>query len=73
MTPLLSSLDTYGPPFLTSLPLLIIRRATDWGEHGYIYLAFTNNTCGLADQALFVTIGNNLTQQYIVDDDYHFS
>ena len=47
-------------------------RATDWGEHGYIYLAFGNNTCGIANQALFVTIGNNNTEQVTVDDDYYF-
>jgi len=30
--------------------------ASDWGESGYIYLAYGSNTCGIADEALFVTV-----------------
>jgi len=29
---------------------------TDWGVDGYIYLAYGTNTCGVADDATFVTI-----------------
>jgi len=29
---------------------------TSWGEAGYIYLAYGTNTCGVADEATFVTI-----------------
>jgi len=29
---------------------------TDWGVDGYIYLAYGSNTCGVADEATFVTI-----------------
>jgi len=29
---------------------------TDWGINGYIYLAYGTNTCGVADEATFVTI-----------------
>jgi len=30
--------------------------AADWGQGGYIYLAYGGNTCGIADEALFVTL-----------------
>ncbi len=41
-------------------PYWIVRNswATDWGVNGYIYLAFGENTCGLANEATFVTLGN---------------
>jgi len=29
---------------------------TDWGVDGYIYLAYGTNTCGVADEATFVTV-----------------
>ena len=29
---------------------------TDWGESGYIYLQYPQNTCGLANEATFVEI-----------------
>jgi len=32
--------------------------ATNWGENGYIYLEYGKNTCALADEATFVTLGN---------------
>lgn len=32
--------------------------ATNWGVDGYILLEFGNNTCGIADEATFVTLGN---------------
>jgi len=43
-----------------SAPYWIVRNswATDWGVNGYIYLAFGENTCGLANEATFVTLGN---------------
>jgi len=28
----------------------------EWGEDGYIYLAYGHNTCGVADEAMFVTL-----------------
>ena len=42
-------------------PYWIVRNswATDWGVNGYIYLAFGENTCGLANEATFVTLGNS--------------
>jgi len=30
--------------------------ASDWGEDGYLYLAYGSNTCGIADEAMFVTL-----------------
>lgn len=30
--------------------------ATDWGEDGYIYLAMGENACGIADEAIYVTL-----------------
>jgi len=30
--------------------------ASDWGVKGYIHLAYGSNTCGLADEAMFVTM-----------------
>lgn len=30
--------------------------ATDWGENGFIYLQFDVNTCGLANEATYVTL-----------------
>jgi len=32
--------------------------STDWGESGYIYLDMTTNTCGLANEAMYVTMQN---------------
>jgi len=29
---------------------------SDWGESGYIYLTYGSNTCGVADEAMFVTL-----------------
>jgi len=39
-------------------PYYIVRNswATNWGNDGYIYLSSAGNTCGLADEATFVTI-----------------
>ena len=44
-----------------SEPYWIVRNswATNWGENGYIYLAYDDNTCGIADEATFVTISND--------------
>jgi len=33
--------------------------ATKWGEAGFIFLQYPLNTCGLADSASFVQIGNS--------------
>jgi len=30
--------------------------ASDWGEDGYIYLAYGKNTCGVADEAMYVVL-----------------
>jgi len=30
--------------------------ASDWGEGGYIYVSYGSNTCGVADEAMFVTL-----------------
>lgn len=30
--------------------------ATDWGVNGYIYLQYPLNTCGLANEATYVTL-----------------
>jgi hypothetical protein len=32
--------------------------STDWGINGYIKLEYGKNTCGLADEATLVTLGN---------------
>jgi len=32
--------------------------ATNWGMNGYIHLQLSENTCGLADEATYVTLGN---------------
>jgi len=39
-------------------PYWIVRNswATNWGENGYIYLQFDDNTCGVADEATFVDL-----------------
>jgi len=29
---------------------------SDWGEDGYIYLAYGSNTCGIADEAIYVVL-----------------
>jgi C1A family cysteine protease len=44
-----------------SAPYFIVRNswATNWGEDGYIYLDASDNTCGVADEATFVTISNS--------------
>ena len=43
-----------------SSPYWIVKNSwsTDWGESGYIYLQFDANTCGLANEAMYVTIQN---------------
>jgi C1A family cysteine protease len=28
----------------------------DWGENGYIYLSYGDNTCGVADDAMYVQV-----------------
>jgi len=30
--------------------------ASDWGEDGYIYISFGENTCGVADEAMYVVL-----------------
>jgi len=30
--------------------------ASDWGEDGYIYVSYGSNTCGVADEAMFVKL-----------------
>jgi len=42
-------------------PYWIVRNswATNWGERGYILLQYPQNSCGLADEATFVTITNS--------------
>jgi len=42
-------------------PYWLVRNswATNWGEKGYILLEYPANTCGLADEATFVTISNS--------------
>jgi hypothetical protein len=42
-------------------PYYMVRNswATNWGNSGYIYLSAAGNTCGLADEATFVTINPN--------------
>ena len=39
-------------------PYWIVRNswATDWGENGFIYLQYPLNTCGLANEATYVTL-----------------
>eukprot|EP00616_Rhizochromulina_sp_CCMP1243_P012871 CAMPEP_0118963412 /NCGR_PEP_ID=MMETSP1173-20130426/1319_1 /TAXON_ID=1034831 /ORGANISM="Rhizochromulina marina cf, Strain CCMP1243" /LENGTH=383 /DNA_ID=CAMNT_0006911735 /DNA_START=20 /DNA_END=1171 /DNA_ORIENTATION=+ len=39
-------------------PYYLVRNswATNWGEDGYILLSATGNTCGLADEATFVSV-----------------
>ena len=48
-------------PLDGSAPYWIVRNswATDWGVNGYIYLQFDVNTCGLANEATFVTLGTD--------------
>lgn len=45
-----------------SSPYWIVRNswATNWGENGYIYLEYPANSCGLANEATFVTLGNSI-------------
>lgn len=42
-------------------PYWLVRNqwASNWGENGYILLQYPSNTCGLANEATFVTIGNS--------------
>ena len=49
-----SNYGGYGTPYW------IVRNSwsTDWGESGYIYLDMTTNTCGLANEAMYVTMQN---------------
>jgi hypothetical protein len=44
-----------------SSPYWLVRNswATNWGERGYILLEYPANTCGVADEATFVTLGNS--------------
>lgn len=29
---------------------------TDWGDEGYMYVTYGENTCGVADEAIYVTL-----------------
>jgi len=46
-------------------PYWIVRNswASTWGEKGYIYLEYSKNTCGLADDATFPTVKLNLNAE----------
>merc|ERR1712100_436171 len=46
-------------------PYWIVRNswASTWGEKGYIYLEYSENTCGLADDATIPTVSLNLTPE----------
>merc|ERR1739845_217920 len=52
--------NTTGPT-----PYWIVRNswASTWGEKGYIYLEYSENTCGLADDATIPTVKLNLTPE----------
>jgi len=46
-------------------PYWIVRNswASGWGEKGYIYLEYSKNTCGLADDATIATVALNLSPE----------
>jgi len=46
-------------------PYWIVRNswASGWGEKGYIYLEYSKNTCGLADDATIPTVALNLSPE----------
>merc|ERR1712146_428773 len=46
-------------------PYWIVRNswASTWGEKGYIYLEYSKNTCGLADDATIPTVKLNLSPE----------
>merc|ERR1712048_330981 len=46
-------------------PYWIVRNswASTWGEMGYIYLEYSENTCGLADDATIPTVKLNLSPE----------
>merc|ERR1712054_680630 len=46
-------------------PYWIVRNswASTWGEKGYIYLEYSKNTCGLADDATIPTVKLDLTAE----------
>merc|ERR1712154_426169 len=46
-------------------PYWIVRNswASTWGEEGYIYLEYSENTCGLADDATIPTVTLNLSPE----------
>merc|ERR1712023_360729 len=46
-------------------PYWIVRNswASGWGEMGYIYLEYSENTCGLADDATIPTVSLNLSPE----------
>merc|ERR1712085_74693 len=46
-------------------PYWIVRNswASGWGEKGYIYLEYSKNTCGLADDATIPTVVSNLSPE----------
>merc|ERR1711907_664506 len=46
-------------------PYWIVRNswASTWGEKGYIYLEYSKNTCGLADDATIPTVALGLTEE----------
>merc|ERR1719465_346276 len=46
-------------------PYWIVRNswASTWGEMGYIYLEYSKNTCGLADDATIPTVSLNLSPE----------
>ena len=51
-------LYTYGFSFLYRRKLFpaFSFAATSWGEEGYVYLEYSKNTCGLANEAIIPTI-----------------
>merc|ERR1712072_29098 len=52
--------DTTAPT-----PYWIVRNSwsSTWGEKGYIYLEYSENTCGLADDATIPTVALGLTAE----------
>merc|ERR1712127_666708 len=46
-------------------PYWIVRNSwsSTWGEKGYIYLEYSKNTCGLADDATIPTVALNLSPE----------
>ena len=39
------------------LPLLFCSWGTDWGEAGFIYLAYGENTCDITNDPTWVSVG----------------